>query len=71
VADFVIWLFVTVMTPAEAVPESYQPTSPLTISILCCALLAIYRLWQYGRILRDQSDAICSAIAVHSSKQKI
>ncbi|MGE5734845.1 MAG: hypothetical protein ACM34E_07130 [Acidobacteriota bacterium] len=42
VADFVIWLLVTVMTPAEAVPESYQPTSPLTISILCFSLLAIY-----------------------------
>ena len=41
-ADFVIWMLVSVMTPAETVPESYHRTSPLTISILCFALLAIY-----------------------------
>jgi hypothetical protein len=42
VADFAIWLLIIVMTPAEKVPESYHSTSPLTISILCVVLLAIY-----------------------------
>jgi hypothetical protein len=42
VADFVIWVLVSVMTPAETVPESYHLTSPVTISILCFALLVIY-----------------------------
>jgi len=41
-ADFAIWLLVDVMTSVEGVPEGYHPTSPLTVSILCFALLAIY-----------------------------
>ena len=41
-ADFGIWLLVDVMTSAEGVPEGYHPTSPLTVSILCFTLLAIY-----------------------------
>jgi len=41
-ADFAIFLLVDVMTSAEGVPESYHPTSPLTVDILRFALLAIY-----------------------------
>lgn len=41
-ADFAILLLVDVMTSAEGVPEGYHPASPLTVSILCFALLAIY-----------------------------
>jgi hypothetical protein len=41
-ADFAIFLLVDVMTSAGGVPESYLPTSPLTVTILCFALLAIY-----------------------------
>ena len=41
-ADFAVWLLVDVMTSGEGVPEGYHPTSPLTICILCFALLAVY-----------------------------
>ena len=41
-ADFGVWLLVYVMTSAGGVPEGYHPAGPLTVSILCFALLAIY-----------------------------
>ena len=41
-ADFGVWLLVDVMTSPAGVPEGYHPAYPLTVSILCFALLAIY-----------------------------
>lgn len=41
-ADFAIWLLVDLLTSAEGIPEGYDPASPVTIGILCCALFAIY-----------------------------
>jgi len=41
-ADFAVWLLVDLLTAAEGVPEGYDPASPITISILCSALIAIY-----------------------------
>ena len=41
-ADFAVWLLIDVMTSSEGVPEGYQPTSPVTLTLLCFALLGIY-----------------------------
>jgi hypothetical protein len=40
-ADFAVWLLVYVMA-SDAVPEGYPPASPIAITALCLALLAIY-----------------------------
>ena len=40
--DLAIWLFIALMTSAGGVPEGYRPTSLLTTSVLCLALLVIY-----------------------------
>jgi hypothetical protein len=41
-ADFAVWLLVYVMASPDGVPEGYHPTSPVTLIVLCLALLAIY-----------------------------
>ena len=41
-ADFAVWLLVYLMTSPDGVPAEYRPTSAITITILCLALLAIY-----------------------------
>jgi hypothetical protein len=41
-ADFTVWLLIDVMTSPGGVPESYRPTGPITLTVLCFALLLIY-----------------------------
>ncbi len=41
-ADFAVWLLVDVMTSSDGVPEGYHPASPVTITLLCLTLVAIY-----------------------------
>jgi hypothetical protein len=41
-ADFAVWLLVYVMASPDGVPEGYHPTSPVTLIVLCLALLATY-----------------------------
>lgn len=55
-ADFAVWLLVDVMTSAEGVPESYHPTSPITVSFLCFGLLAVYggSIWIRGFARRQR-----------------
>ncbi len=41
-ADFAIWLLLDVMTSSTGVPEGYRSISPITITVLCLLLFAIY-----------------------------
>lgn len=65
-ADFGVWLLVEVMTSAEGVPEGYHPARPLTISILCFALLAIY-----GGSIGVRSFALRQRISVFEIAQGV
>jgi len=65
-ADFGVWLLVEVMTSAEGVPEGYHPARPLTISILCLALLAIY-----GGSIGVRSFALRQRISVFELAQGV
>ena len=40
-ADFAIWLLVYILT-SDPLPEGYHAASPLTLTVLCLGLLAIY-----------------------------
>jgi len=41
-ADLAVWLLVYVMTSSAGVPETYDSTSPATLTLLCCVLLGVY-----------------------------
>src|SRR5579864_1539498 len=41
-ADFAVWLLIDVMTSSSGVPEGYHSISPITITVLCLLLFAIY-----------------------------
>ena len=65
-ADCGIWLLVYVMTSAEGVPEGYSSARPLTLSILCFALLAIY-----GGSIGVRSFALRQRISVFEIAQGV
>jgi len=41
-ADFAVWVLIDVMTSSEGIPEAYHPVAPITLAVLCLALLGIY-----------------------------
>ncbi len=40
--DFAVWVLLDVMTLSEGIPEAYHPVAPITLAVLCFALLGIY-----------------------------
>ncbi len=54
------------MTSAEGVPEGYHPVGPVTVSILCFALLAIY-----GGSIGVRSFALRQRISVFEIAQGV
>jgi hypothetical protein len=41
-ADFSVWLILYVLTSSQGVPEGYQPSRPITLTLLSLALPAVY-----------------------------
>jgi hypothetical protein len=41
-ADFAVWMLIDVMTSSGGIPEAYHPVAPITLAVLCFALLGIY-----------------------------